>query len=349
MAPYDSVVDLRSDTVTRPGREMRAAIAAAEVGDDVYGEDPTVRALEEAVAELFGRQTALFVPTGTMANQISLRLSCPPASEVLADADAHLVTYEGGAAALLSGIQTRTIVSPRGLLDPDAVAAQLRPVDWHVVATRAVTVENTHNRGGGAVYPLGTLQRLRELTAAQGVALHCDGARLWNAHVASGVPLPTYGELFDVISVCLSKGLGAPVGSLVICDADRYQEARENRHRFGGAWRQAGVLAAAGLYAVRRHIDRLADDHARAQRLAQALAEAVPGVCDLAAVETNMVLLDLAPAGISAAELEEKARAEGVLISGMGGDVVRLVTHLDVDDAGCTRAMDVLTAALVKR
>ncbi|MCI0686651.1 MAG: aminotransferase class I/II-fold pyridoxal phosphate-dependent enzyme [Sporichthyaceae bacterium] len=349
MPTTDGVVDLRSDTVTRPGPDMRAAIAAAEVGDDVYGEDPTVRALEETVADRFGRQAALFVPTGTMANQIALRLTCPPASEVLLDADAHLVTYEGAAAALLSGIQTRTIVNPRGLLDPDQVEAQLRPITWHVVATRAVSVENTHNRGGGAVYPMPTLQRLRELTAARGVALHCDGARIWNAHVATGVPLQTYGELFDVISVCLSKGLGAPVGSLVICDADRYQEAREFRHRFGGAWRQAGILAAAGLYALRHHVDRLADDHDRAQRLARALAEAVPGVCDPAEVESNIVLLDLRPAGVTGAELEETARAEGVLVAGMGDDTVRLVTHLDVDDAGCARAIEVLTAALDKR
>ncbi|HKE52481.1 MAG TPA: GntG family PLP-dependent aldolase, partial [Actinomycetes bacterium] len=341
--------DLRSDTFTRPGPGMRAAIAAAEVGDDVYAEDPTVNELEEIVAGLFGRQAALFVATGTMANQIALRLACPPGAEVLADADAHVVTYEGGAHALLSGIQTRTIVSRRGLLDPTAVAAQLRPAEPHVVGTAAVAVENTHNRGGGAVYPLATLRRLRELTASAGVALCCDGARLWNAHVASGVPLPDYGDLFDVISVALSKGLGAPIGSLVICDADRYQEARVIRHRFGGAWRQAGILAAAGLYALRYHIDRLAEDHARARRLATALAEAAPGVCDPADVETNMVLLDLAPAGISAAELEEKARAEGVLVSGMGGEVIRLVTHLDIDDAGCARAMDVLTAALVKR
>ena len=345
----ETVVDLRSDTVTRPGPAMRAAIAAAEVGDDVYAEDPTVNELEEAAAGLFGRQAALFVATGTMANQIMLRLACPPGEEVLADADAHVVTYEGGAAALLSGIQTRTIVSHRGLLDPDAVAAQLRPVEPHVGGTRAVVVENTHNRGGGAVYPLATLQRLRELTMSTGVALCCDGARLWNAHVAAGVPLTSYGDLFDVISVALSKGLGAPIGSLVICDADRYQEAREIRHRFGGAWRQAGVLAAAGHYALRHHIDRLAEDHARAQRLAAALADAAPGVCDPAEVATNMVLLDLGATGVGATELTEKAQAEGVLVSGMGGEVIRLVTHLDIDDAACARAMDVLTTALVKR
>jgi threonine aldolase len=345
----ETVVDLRSDTVTRPGPAMRAAIAAAEVGDDAYGEDPTVNELQETVAGLFGRQAALFVPTGTMANQIALRLACPPGMEALTDADAHVVTYEAGAAAQLSGIQIRTIVADRGVLDPDAVAAQLRPVDPHVIGTSVVIVENTHTRGGGSVYPLAALRRLRELTASRDVALFCDGARIWNAHIASGVPLAEYGDLFDVITVSLSKGLGAPVGSLVVCDADRYEEAREIRHRLGGAWRQAGVLAAAGSYALEHHVDRIAEDHNRAQQLATALADAVPGACDPGEVETNVVLLDLARTGIGAAELEEKARADGVLIADMTRGVVRLVTHLDIDDAACTRAIEVLTAALVKR
>lgn len=224
-----SHIDLRSDTVTKPGPAMRAAMAAAEVGDDVYGEDPTIRRLEETVAGLFGREAAIFVPTGTMGNQIALRLTCPPASEVLCDADAHIVTYEGGGAAQHGGIQTRTLVSPRGLLDPDAVVAQIRPVTWHVVATRAVSVENTHNRGGGAVYPLSILERMRTLTTERSVAIHCDGARIWNAHMATGVPLSHFGSLADTLSVCLSKGLGAPVGSLVVCDADRAVEAQIGR------------------------------------------------------------------------------------------------------------------------
>jgi len=342
------VVDLRSDTVTRPGPQMRAAMAAAEVGDDVYGEDPTIRRLEETVAGLFGREAAVFVPTGTMGNQIGLRLVCPPASEVLCDADAHIVTYEGGGAAQHAGIQTRTLVSERGLLDPDAVRAQLRPITWHVVATRAVAIENTHNRGSGAVYPLATLERLRDLTAERAVLLHCDGARIWNAHVATGTPLWRFGELADTLSVCLSKGLGAPVGSLVVCDADRADEARVLRHRLGGGWRQAGILAAAGLYALEHHIARLADDHARARRLATTLAEAVPDSCDPAAVETNIVRLDLHGTGIGGGELADKARAEGVLISAVG-DVVRLVTHLDVDDAGCDHAAGVLRRLLVDK
>jgi len=339
-------VDLRSDTLTRPTAGMRAAMAAAEVGDDVYGEDPTVNALEEKVAGLFGQEAALFVPSGTMGNQICLRLVVPPAEELLCDADAHIVTYEGGGAAQHGGIQTRTLVSARGLLDVAAVEAQLRAPGFGTVPTRAVSVEQTHNRGGGAVYPLGTLVALRELTAGHGMALHCDGARIWNASVASGVQLSAYGELFDTLSVCLSKGLGAPVGSVVVASAAAVAEARVLRRRLGGGMRQAGILAAAGLYALRHHVDRLAEDHARARMLAEVIAEAAPRVVDPAAVETNIVPLDLTSSAYDAATLAAAARAEGVLLSVVGARRVRLVTHLDVDDAAIRRAGAVVARLL---
>ncbi len=325
---------------------MRAAMAAAEVGDDVYGEDPTVNALEEKVAGLFGQEAALFVPSGTMGNQICLRLVVPPAEELLCDADAHIVTYEGGGAAQHGGIQTRTLVSARGLLDVAAVEAQLRAPGFGTVPTRAVAVEQTHNRGGGAVYPLGTLVALRELTAGHGMALHCDGARIWNASVASGVQLSAYGELFDTLSVCLSKGLGAPVGSVVVASAAAVAEARVLRRRLGGGMRQAGILAAAGLYALRHHVDRLAEDHARARMLAEVIAEAAPRVVDPAAVETNIVPLDLTSSAYDAATLAAAARAEGVLLSVVGARRVRLVTHLDVDDAAIRRAGAVVARLL---
>ena len=325
---------------------MRAAMAAAEVGDDVYGEDPTVNALEEKVAGLFGQEAALFVPSGTMGNQICLRLVVPPAEELLCDADAHIVTYEGGGAAQHGGIQTRTLVSARGLLDVAAVEAQLRAPGFGTVPTRAVAVEQTHNRGGGAVYPLGTLVALRELTAGHGMALHCDGARIWNASVASGVQLSAYGELFDTLSVCLSKGLGAPVGSVVLASAAAVAEARVLRRRLGGGMRQAGILAAAGLYALRHHVDRLAEDHARARMLAEVIAEAAPRVVDPAAVETNIVPLDLTSSAYDAATLAAAARAEGVLLSVVGARRVRLVTHLDVDDAAIRRAGAVVARLL---
>lgn len=325
---------------------MRAAMAGAEVGDDVYGEDPSVVALEEEVASRFGHQAAVFVPSGTMGNQIGLRLVVPPAGELICDADAHIVSYEAGAAAAHGGIQTRTLVSSRGLLDPAQVAAQLRPDDYHLVPTAAVAVEQTHNRGGGAVYPLDTLRELRSLTAAAGVALHCDGARIWNASVATGVQLVSYGALFDTLSVCLSKGLGAPVGSLVVCSADRAEHARVLRRRLGGAMRQAGVLAAAGSYALAHHLDRLADDHARARRLAERIADAAPQIVDPSAVETNIVVLDLTKAAIDAPQLAAAAHTDGVLISVVGRHRARLLTHLDVDDRGIDRAVTVLSRLL---
>jgi threonine aldolase len=323
------LVDLRSDTLTRPTPGMREAMAAAEVGDDVYGEDPSVNALEARVAALFGHEAAVFVPTGTMGNQICLRLAVPSAGELLCDADAHILTYENGAAAQHGGIQSRTVAG--GLLTADRIAVELRPPGWGTVPTSAVSVEQTHNRGGGAVHPLDTLRALRELT--KDIHLHCDGARIWNAHVASGVPLQTYGALFDTLSVCLSKGLGAPVGSVVVTNAERAAEARTIRRRLGGGMRQAGILAAAGLYALDHHIDRLADDHARAARLGAAF-----GV----ATTTNIVPLTVPDSRAFAAA----AREEGVLVGVVGPHRVRLLTHLDVDDDGIDHATKVVRSLL---
>jgi len=340
------LVDLRSDTVTRPTEDMRAAMAGAEVGDDVYGEDPTVRALEERVAGLLGHEAALFTPSGSMANQLALRLLVPPGQEVLCDDDAHIVRAELGAHAVLAGITTRTWRAPRGLLDVDAVRRLAAPAAGpYLVCTAAVSVENTHNFGGGTVQPYGRLVALRRFADETGLALHLDGARLWNAHVASGVPLDAYGRLFDTVSVCLSKGLGAPVGSLVVGSADVATQARMWRKRLGGGMRQVGVLAAAGLHAIDHHVGRLAEDHARARAIAAAVADAAPGVVDPETVETNIVVLELGTASLSAPELAAKARAEGVLVSVLDPARARLVTHLDVDDAGCRLAGRVLAAA----
>ena len=251
-------IDLRSDTVTRPTDAMRAAMAAAEVGDDVYGEDPTVDALERRVAELLGHEAAVFTPTGTMANQLGIRTLVAPGQELLCDADAHVVRAELGAAAALAGITTRTWSTPDGRFDPDTVAGMSRPgAGPYFVSTAAVAIENTHNFGGGTVIPLESMQRLRELTRPTGVTIHLDGARLWNAHVASGVPLATYGQLADTVSVCLSKGLGAPVGSLLASSRDRVDAARIWRKRLGGGMRQVGILAAAGLHALDHHVERV--------------------------------------------------------------------------------------------
>jgi threonine aldolase len=341
-------VDLRSDTLTRPTEAMRAAMARAEVGDDVYGEDPTVRALEEATAARFAHEAAVFVPSGTMGNQIALRLLVPPAEELLCDADAHVVSYESGGAAQHGGIQTRTVVAPRGLLDADLVEPQLRD-GFFTVPTRAVSVEQTHNRGGGTIHPLAELDRLRALTAEHGVALHCDGARIWNASVASGVGLADYGRRFDTLSVCFSKGLGAPVGSAVVTSADRVAEARALRRRLGGGMRQAGVIAAGALHALEHHVERLAEDHARARRLAELVADAAPGVVEPQLVETNVVGIDLATVALDAPTLAARAAEAGVLVGQVARRRVRAVLHLDVDDAGVDRAGAVLGALLTGR
>jgi threonine aldolase len=339
-------VDLRSDTVTRPSEAMRAAMAGADVGDDVYGEDPTVNSLEAEVAALFGHEAAMYVPSGTMGNQICVQLHVSRGGELLLENEAHIVTYEFAAAAVYGGVQTRSIPSPRGLLDPEAVAEQIRPPAFHTVATQAVAVEQTHNRGGGSVYPIETLRAMRKVCSDAGVALHCDGARIWNAHVATGVSLQEYGALFDTLSVCLSKGLGAPVGSLVITSEERIAAARELRGRMGGAMRQAGVIAAAGLYAVRNNIARLADDHRRAQQLAQRLADVVPGCVDPAGVETNLVLVDVASSGHEPAAFMKAAAKRDVLLNDVGARYIRLVTHLDVGDEQCASAADVLSELL---
>lgn len=316
---------------------MRKAIAEAEVGDEVYREDPTVAALEAEVAGLFGHEAALFVPSGTMANQLALRTLLEPGDELLCDADAHIVTYEGGAAAALGGISTRTVVgTPPGTLDVDAFLAQVRGSEFHALPTTAIAVENTHNRGGGAVLPLDDLVRLR----GAGPLLHCDGARIWNAHIASGVPLAEYGALVDTLSVCLSKGLGAPVGSLVVASAERVEKARARRQQLGGGMRQAGILAAAGRYALAHHLDRLAEDHERASRLAHALGEL--GVVDPARVETNLVLLTVP----NALAVVRAAAEEGVLVTAFGPRTVRVMTHLGVDDAAITRTIAVLGSIL---
>ncbi|GAB3225763.1 low specificity L-threonine aldolase [Glycomyces halotolerans] len=335
------IVDLRSDTVTRPTAAMLRAMTEAEVGDDVYGEDPTVNALEAEVAAMFGHEAAVFTPTGSMANQIALQLLVKPGEELLCDVKAHIVNYEMGAAAALGGVSTRTWNPPGGRVDTSLIEPMINRPNPYATTTRALEVENTHNVGGGTVQPFDELRALRDLADAYGLALHLDGARIWNAHVATGVSLEQYGRLFDTVSVCLSKGLGAPVGSLVITDAERAQRARVLRKRLGGGMRQVGYLAAAGRHAIAHHIERLADDHARARRLAEALEPY--GVCDASTVETNVVLLRIP----DIAKVAEAAAEQGVRISVLGPDWGRLLTHLDVDDAGVEHAVKVL-AELVR-
>jgi threonine aldolase len=340
-------VDLLSDTLTRPTDAMRQAMAHAPVGDDVFGEDPTVRELERRVAGLLGHEDGLFTPSGSMANQLGIRLHVKPGEELIADSLAHVLRAEMGAAAVLSGISARSWVADHGLLDAAQPLALMIPDGGtYQVNTRLVVVENTHNFGGGTVQPLDQIQLLRERTLVAGVAMHLDGARLWNAHVATGISLRTYGELFDTVSVCLSKGLGAPVGSVLVGSAERMQEARIWRKRFGGGMRQVGILAAAGLHALDHHVARLADDHARARRFAEAAAEAAPGSIDPARVQTNIVVLDVAGAGWTPAAFVAEAAQRGIRLYPVSATAVRLVWHLDVDDADTDEAIDALVPLL---
>ena len=342
--------DLLSDTLTRPTAGMREAMARAQVGDDVFGEDPTVLALQERVAGMLGHEAGLFTPTGSMANQLGLRLHVRAGEEMVCDSLAHVVRAELGAAAVFSGISSRTWTAPRGLLDPaDPIALLQTGVGPYQVCSALVVVENTHNFGGGTVQPLWAIRQVRAATRPRGVAMHLDGARLWNAHIASGVALAEYAAHFDTVSVCLSKGLGAPVGSVLVGSASAMAEARIWRKRYGGGMRQVGVLAAAGLYALDHHLDRLAEDHDRARRAAEAFAAAAPGCVDPATVETNIVMLCTEPTGWSPADLVAAAAAQGVRGYAAGPALVRLVWHLDVDDTATDHAIDVLTGLLRQR
>jgi len=322
-------IDLRSDTVTKPSSGMREAMARAEVGDDVYGEDPTVNRLQERVAELLGKEAALFVASGTMANQLALGVLTRPGDEVICDEGAHPVNFEGGAMPALWGIQPRTLRGDRGMLEPAQVEAAVRPESEHFPRSRVLEIENTHNRGGGAVYPVERVRALAEVARRRGLSMYLDGARLMNASVASGVAPRELAAGATLASLCLSKGLGAPVGSLLAGPRDLVREARRLRKRLGGAMRQAGVLAAAGLYALDHNVARLAEDHENARALATALA-GVAGCAVSHPVETNIVLVTFA--GQGAVGLAGRFREVGVLCNPEGSrpDVVRFVTHLDV-------------------
>ena len=331
------MIDLRSDTVTQPTSGMRAAMAAAPVGDDVYGEDPTIRALEERVAGLLGHESGLFTATGSLANLLGVRLLVQPGEEVVCDVQAHIARAELGAHAAVHGLTMRTFDSVRGRLELDEVARIIAPdAGPYLVSTTAVAVENTHNFGGGTVQDLAVLAAVGDLCRANGVGYHLDGARLWNASVATGVGLADYGRLFDTVSVCFSKGLGAPVGSMLVSTAGRIARARVWRKRLGGGMRQAGILAAGAAYALDHHVDRLAYDHAAAQVFAAAVAERVPAACDPGAVPTNIVVVDTG--AVPAADIARRAAGQGVAVSALGPRMLRAVTHLDVGAADCARA-----------
>ena len=343
-----SPIDLRSDTVTRPSQAMREAMAQSPVGDDVYGDDPTVNALEERVAAMFGKEAGVFTPTGSLANQLAIRMLVAPGEELLAETNSHIVRAELGAAAVFSGITTRTWPAKNGLLVAKNALEIARPNSGpYLVSTTAIAIENTHNFGGGTVQPLDEIKALRKGADELGLALHLDGARIWNAHVASGVALSEYGKYFDTVSVCLSKGLGAPIGSIMLGRKDLVSKARVWRKRYGAGMRQVGLLAGAAHYALDNNIARLAEDHRRAKQLAVAIAAFDKSFVDPATVETNIVGLDLANAPYTAAELAARCRESGLWISALGPKYARLVTHLDFDDEQCASAIEILKRALV--
>ncbi|ADV64158.1 L-threonine aldolase [Isosphaera pallida ATCC 43644] len=328
-------IDLRSDTLTQPTPAMRQAMAQAEVGDDVYGEDPTVNRLQRRIAELLGKEAALFTPSGTMANQIAVGVHTSPGDELLCDANAHVYVWECGGIARLSGVTTRTIHprSPQGgpgLLSLSEVEGLIRPDDGHYVRTRLLCLENTHNRGGGKVHPLEQVRALTAWAKRHGLATHLDGARLFNAVVATGVPAATWAEGFDTVSVCFSKGLGAPVGSALVGSSETIARAHRLRKLFGGGMRQAGILAAAALYALDHHVERLADDHAHAQILAEAVERNPHLKLESGPVETNLVWIEVDPSFATAAQVVRRLKEQGVFVSALGDQVVRACTHLNV-------------------
>ena len=338
-------IDLRSDTVTRPSAEMRRAMLEAEVGDDVLGDDPTVIRLQEYAAELLGKEAGLYFPSGTMCNQAAVRALTRRGDEVFLHAQAHIMFYEQGAASALSNVQLRCFDSPDGTLDLEKMEEYVHSdADVHWAPTRLVCLENTHNHCGGLVLPLEHILAVRGLCDRHELKLHLDGARLFNAVAATGIPAAKYAAAFDTVSICLSKGLGAPVGSVLVADAATIALARRARKLYGGGMRQAGIIAAAGRYALERNVARLADDQRRARWLAERLA-ALPGLeIDLATVQTNMIFAGTRGSGMPAADLVARLGEAGVLCLDEGPWTVRFVTHLDVDDADIEQA-----AAVVER
>ncbi|WP_079509256.1 low-specificity L-threonine aldolase [Mesobacillus jeotgali] len=335
------MIDLRSDTVTKPTEEMRRAMYTAEVGDDVYQEDPTVRELEETAAELLGKEAALFVTSGTQGNQIAVLTHCRPGQELLLEEESHIFYYESGAVAALAGVQTRTIPGQRGAMDPKDVINAIRTADIHFPETGLICLENTHNRAGGAVVPVENMEAIYNIASAQKVPVHLDGARLFNAAAAAGVDVKEFAKYTDTVQICLSKGLGAPVGSIIAGSFDFIKTARKWRKRLGGGLRQAGVIAAPGLIALTKMKDRLGEDQWNARVLAEAI-ESIPGMKLARQPDTNIVVADVADLNITSDLFVDKLRSEGVISGTFGPTFVRFVTHYDVNEDDIQKAIEAI-------
>ena len=343
------MIDLRSDTVTKPTDEMRKAMARAEVGDDVYGEDPTVNRLQDMAAAMLGKRFALFVPSGTMANQLAIRSQTQPGQEIIVESKSHVVRYEQGAAGALAGVQLHWVIGERGIMTAEQVEAAIRPNDAHSITTALICIENTHNAGGGTIYPLSTIEKIRALAVKHGIPMHLDGARLFNAVAATTLPPTVYAQHFETVSLCLSKGLGAPVGSLLISNDQRLMDrARRFRRMYGGAMRQAGILAAAGIYALDRHVARLKTDHEHAKKLARQLQHISTIQIAPQHVETNIVIFNIVDEHRSPAELVAALKEHGVLINAVGGQSYRAVTHLHITDKQIDEAVAVFAKVLTR-
>ncbi len=332
-------IDLRSDTVTKPSSEMRQAIATAIVGDDVFGDDPTVIELEKHVAGLFGREASLFVPSGTMGNQICLKVLSEPGWELLCDRECHVVNYEAAGPVIHAGLLINLLTTERGMITAEMVRQNIRPINLHCPLTKLVTLENTHNRHGGTILPQQEVLKVREVCDEFDLIFHLDGARIWNAHAASGKSLEELTAPFDSVSVCLSKGLGAPAGSMILGGAEFIEKCRRARKLFGGGMRQVGILAAAGLYAVKNNITRLVDDHTNAKLLAEGLNALDTFSVDLSRVETNIVVANIV-ADLPAETIVTNLSEAGVPVVQFGPRKIRMVTHLDVTGADCKEALD---------
>ena len=336
------IIDLRSDTVTKPSPGMRQAMAQAEVGDDVFGDDPTVIKLQTMTAQLLGKPAGLFFPSGTMSNQVALRCLTHPGDEVIIEYDAHIFRYEVGSGAALSGLQFNTIKGNRGVITAGQIEERIRPEDVHQPPTKLVCLENTHNKAGGTIFPLDEIIGIRNLCLEKGIKTYLDGARLWNASTASRIPLAEYAKHFDLISVCVSKGLGAPIGSILAGDAETIKLAHRYRKAFGGGMRQVGIIAAAGIYALQNNLKRIADDHRRARILSKTISDISKLRIDVDSVQTNIVIFDVADTGIKPQIIVEGLKKEGLLIVWMGGTLLRAVCHLDVDDNDIDAACSIL-------
>ncbi len=339
--------DFRSDTVTRPTLPMRRAMAEAEVGDDVFGEDPSVNRLEARIAELLGKEAAVFVPSGSMSNLVAVRSLCRPGDEMICEAESHIFNNEQSAYAQICGVAARPVQGQRGILRLEQLMSCIRPRGIHYARTRLLTLENTHNLGGGTIQPYEEVARICQWAHDQGLVTHLDGARIFNAVVATGIPASAWAQHFETVNVCFSKGLGAPVGSALVGSKDIIADARRHRKALGGGMRQAGILAAAALYALEHHIDRLCEDHELARRLAEGLASIEGLELDPPIVETNMVFFRVDPRwGTASALCTRLAEGFGVLMNPVGPQRVRAVTHLDVGPADVDRALQALSKVM---